>query len=305
MFRTLLVLAMMACIASCAPSAGSVDSFSNKSGNVTILGDMTVTGALRTTSIRSNQLTVDGSISVTNDIESASLNAQKAKVTVLETSVLSSPTGSVQVSGDLNFSDAPISALELDTTVLIQNDVKQWQMVHHDTFDAHADGWNTDERSSCEGSENYHLAGHCKHVGNEVTKTFKNLPAHRLLRLQARYHFLDSWEGESAFAKANGQIVWADSNDASDMHPHALNICGGSHPDRRFSTPIDVTFPHTGDYVEISFGATLDEHPCNESFGVRRRHDLCRLNLCLIVLRSINSCLNQFIPNDVICEKSV
>jgi hypothetical protein len=31
---------------------------------------------------------------------------------------------------------------------------------------------------------------------------------------------------------------------------------------------IDVTLPHNGDSVKLTFGSTLDEEPCNESFGI-------------------------------------
>ncbi len=33
-------------------------------------------------------------------------------------------------------------------------------------------------------------------------------------------------------------------------------------------SPIDVSFPHEKSEVKISFGSTLDEDPCNESFGI-------------------------------------
>jgi hypothetical protein len=31
---------------------------------------------------------------------------------------------------------------------------------------------------------------------------------------------------------------------------------------------IDVTVPHNKTDVKVSFGSTLDEEPCNESFGI-------------------------------------
>jgi len=97
---------------------------------------------------------------------------------------------------------------------------------------------------------------------------FTNLGEHKFVRLQARYHFLDSWEGETAFAKIEDRIVWSEVNDVRGMHPRTLNSCGGEHPDTKISVPIDVTIPHKGDKILISFGSNLDEHPCNESFGV-------------------------------------
>lgn len=49
-----------------------------------------------------------------------------------------------------------------------------------------------------------HLGGHCQTAGTTVRRRFDNLPAHSHLRLRARYHFIDSWEGETAFLQIDG-----------------------------------------------------------------------------------------------------
>jgi len=36
----------------------------------------------------------------------------------------------------------------------------------------------------------------------------------------------------------------------------------------KYFSPIDVTVPHDKSEVKISFGSTLDEDACNESFGI-------------------------------------
>jgi len=151
--------------------------------------------------------------------------------------------------------------------LFFQQDVKQWALKYHDDFEGQIQGWSTNLTSSCDGND-HHLAGHCKEVQDEVKKVFSNLGEHKFIRLQARYHFLDSWEGETAFAKIGDRIVWSDVNDVRGMHPNTLNACGGEHPDTKISVPIDVTIPHNGDSVLVSFGSNLDEHPCNESFGI-------------------------------------
>eukprot|EP00300_Choanocystis_sp_HF-7_P033179 c45474_g1_i1.p1 GENE.c45474_g1_i1~~c45474_g1_i1.p1 ORF type:complete len:277 (+),score=61.19 c45474_g1_i1:41-832(+) len=235
-------------------------------GSVTVLGDMTVTGAVRTTAIRAQSLTIDGSISVTHGISGESLQVSHAQIGSIETVALSSPTGTVRIEGELSLGEAKT---EGTTSVVsfLQQDVRQWALVHHDDFEKDLEGWSTKLVGSCDGND-HHIAGHCNDVNGLVKKTYTGLGEHKFVRLQARYHFLDSWEGETAFAKIGDRIVWQDVNDVRGMHPNALNACGGNHPDMKLSVPIDVTVPHTGDSVEISFGSTLDEHPCNESFGV-------------------------------------
>jgi len=244
------------CVAHKAPAQGQ--------GNVTILGDLTVTGALRTANIRSQSLVVDGSISVTHGVSAESLTTSTASVTVLETSSISSPTGVVSVSGQIAAGDVS-AAGAMRVNSFIQNDVRQWAMIHHEDFEEDVKGWSTNSVSSCDGVD-HHLGGHCNDVDGEIKKTFKGLGTHSYVRIQARYHFLDSWEGETAFAKIGDKIVWTDTNDVRGMD--GPSYCGGPHPDSKLSVPIDVTIRHSGDSVDVSFGSTLDEHPCNESFGI-------------------------------------
>ena len=45
-------------------------------------------------------------------------------------------------------------------------------------------------------------------------------------------------------------------------------LAGGPHPERRWGVPVDVAMPHTGATALIEFGSSLDEHSCDESFGV-------------------------------------
>jgi len=257
MLRLVLGLAVLSCcVALNAPAQGQ--------GNVTILGDLTVTGSLRTSNIRSQSLVVDGSISISHGVSADSLTASTASVTVLETTSISSPTGVVRVSGQI--ATGGISATgPVSATSFIQNDVRQWAMVHHEDFEEEVKGWSSNAVSSCDGVD-HHLGGHCNEVDGEIKKTFNGLGQHTYLRIQARYHFLDSWEGETAFAKIGGKVVWTDTNDIRGID--GPNHCGGSHPDLKLSVPIDVTIRHTGESVDVSFGSTLDEHPCNESFGI-------------------------------------
>merc|ERR1711918_96669 len=108
--------------------------------------------------------------------------------------------------------------------------------------------------------------GHCSTSDKEVVKTVSDLPAHTKLRIVGNFHFIDSWDGETGFAKVNDQIVWADTHDAADGK--GINMCGSDVADGKFSSKIDVTMPHTESFVKLSFGATLDQNACEESFAV-------------------------------------
>jgi len=162
-----------------------------------------------------------------------------------------------------------VTANGLRSSFLEIDGVRQWALHAVEDFEeASIDGWSHGEITECAGQRI--LGGHCiEKQAPELTKTFTNLPAHTQLRVAAKYMFIDSWDGESGFMKIDGNTVWVDThNHATADAKHALNVCGGPAPETKFGTPVYVTVPHTGNSVTISFGATLDEHPCDESFGV-------------------------------------
>ena len=85
------------------------------------------------------------------------------------------------------------------------------------------------------------------------------------LRVGARVHFVDGWEGETAFLQVDGAYAWVDTARA---HPNGLNLAGGPQPDARFGVPVDAVVAHTAPSVLLEIGSTLDEHACDESYGV-------------------------------------
>jgi len=213
---------------------------------------------------------VNGSITVTHAVRTEFLKADGAKVSVVETSTLSSPTGNLILSGNLNMNNVGAAASFLEagsiiTDNLFQHGQKQWSMVSHEDFEATPQGWSFLETSSVGG--NKFLGGHCKTAGTTVSKRFDNLPEHTSLRVSARYHFIDSWEGESSFLKVDDKYAWVDSNDVRNA-PAGINIAGNDSPERKFGTPVDVIVPHTGPSVMLAFGSNLDQDACDESFGI-------------------------------------
>merc|ERR1712072_1337507 len=145
----------------------------NAGGNVTILGDITVTGSLRTSNIRSNSLTVDGSINVVQTISAEQLTTDEASVTVLETPGVSSPTGVIHITGPITSSDASVNTT-LHASSFIQREVRQWALAAHEDFEEKVTGWSSNAVNSCDGTDT-HLAGHCNENEGEVTKTFTGL----------------------------------------------------------------------------------------------------------------------------------
>jgi hypothetical protein len=76
------------------------------------------------------------------------------------------------------------------------------------------------------------LGGHCNFAFTDVTKTFKELKKHSVLKINASFHMLDNWNGEKAYMKINDKIVWSRSGKHSKK---GLNICGGDFNDPAFA----------------------------------------------------------------------
>lgn len=148
--------------------------------------------------------------------------------------------------------------------------VKQWNMFKEEDFSEKAEGWTNDKVSSCSGIEM--MGGYCKLSKGETVKEFTDLPPHEQIRIQANFHFIDAWNGETGYMKLgqsedNMNYFWTDSYN-SFRSEGGINVCGGKWPEGKFSSPIDVVLNHTKDSIRISFGSTLDMDPCVESFGV-------------------------------------
>lgn len=121
--------------------------------------------------------------------------------------------------------------------------------------------------TTCGG--NTFLGGPCTTTGNSVTqKSFNNLPPHTQLRIVAKYLFIDSWDGESAYMKLDDRVAWSEAYDHAAFANKGVNLCGNDTPEGRYMRHIDVTVPHTTANFDLTFGATTDEHACDESFGV-------------------------------------
>jgi len=148
--------------------------------------------------------------------------------------------------------------------------VKQWSLHSFEDFDENQEvnGWSHGQITECAG--HHILGGHCVETSKgQVSKTFGNLPPHSQIRINAKYMFIDSWDGESGYLKVDNNLVWTESyNHAEGDTKHGINLCGNETPERKFGRSIDVTVPHSAESITLVFGATTDEHPCDESFGV-------------------------------------
>jgi len=173
-----------------------------------------------------------------------------------------SPEGHVTVSTEV------FSAENLVASSFSLAGVPQWTMASLDEFSATKPdkaGWFAGDTANptvkCGGLEILTGPSGSAKVPNldSFSKHFENLPKHSQVRIQATVHFIDDWQGETAYMKVNNHVVWTDSHDQRASRGQ-FNVCGNKHyPESRFSVPLDITLPHTGSKLKISFGSTLDK----------------------------------------------
>lgn len=206
-----------------------------------------------------------GSLGV-KSINALNVYSSGVRSNVIMTRGLDAPAGSraITMSGKMRVRGEIKTGVAKANTAMFLQEQQQWGLVQDHHFGEHDHGYKNGEVTEC-GVKMY--GGHCKTSKQEIVKTVSDLPAHKKIRVVANYHFIDSWEGETGFAKINDQIVWADTHDAEGAK--GLSMCGRKDvAEGKFASKIDVTIPHTESFLKLSFGATLDEHACDESYAV-------------------------------------
>ena len=169
--------------------------------------------------------------------------------------------------------------------------LSQWFLARAESFEASCSAWSNCTRTSCgairmlggygafAGGEvppspaqfrrnSAQFSDAARHHRSQVSKLFVRLDTpHTELRLKATFHYIDRWEGASAYARVDSQFVWAESY---TLPPAAegVNLCGGDAPENRFAVAIDAVVPHNSTVANILFGATLDAPATHASWGV-------------------------------------
>jgi hypothetical protein len=234
-----------------------------------INSDFTVTGGITANKFYAESAKISGSTEIGHILKASTIQTNKITSQSVVTDKIISNTGVLTIEADLIINnDVMADTVSMRGTSFVLEGVKQWGLVHHDDFESEKslEGWSDKRTSRCQNGGNTFLGGHCNFSYNEVTKIFKNLPPHDKLKINAAFHMLDSWDGEYAYMKIDDVKVWTKRGQHSP--DKGINICGGDFNDPAFNIPIDVSVPHNKPEVKITFGSTLDEEPCNESFGV-------------------------------------
>ena len=143
---------------------------------------------------------------------------------------------------------------------------KQFQIEYEEVFlDEVGEEWSFKEKSICGGV--FMLGGYELLSEEEIGLEIKGLRKHAEVRVEANFHFIDAWHGESGYMMIDGEYVWTESNDYT-LAKAAINVCGGLYGESKFQSTIDVVVPHTSEDLDVTFGSTLVSAPSLASYGI-------------------------------------
>lgn len=176
---------------------------------------------------------------------------------------------------------------ELSATSVSIGGVQQWSLLDIDTFDEPgspwsastgflaATPWSLNDRSFCSTPHDQFLGGHCLFGASQTSRTYSGMPQHTRVRIRARVHFIDRWNGEAVTLSVGGFPVWSQSHAWCTGFLEQMCVklgvdtCGKSTPDK-LSARAEAMIAHTGPNLEISFASSLpqDTDACETSWGV-------------------------------------
>jgi hypothetical protein len=144
---------------------------------------------------------------------------------------------------------------------------KDWKLIGSDDFNSQEDikGWNFVSTSYCGSSSDLFLGGHCLLSNQIVKKTYNDLPKHTRVLVTANVHFIDDWQGETAYVKIDDKVAWMKSVRSG---PTSINICGGSYGEAAFNVPVIAEIAHDDFSLNLSFETNIERDPCDVSFGI-------------------------------------
>jgi hypothetical protein len=219
--------------------------------STSISGDFEVQGTIRSSSLNVNSIKSDGSILVDSSLSATELSATQGFTDSLSTSLLTSPTGTITVNGNINLFPSPSASSFLQ---------QSWLVAHAEALENSTLGWTGAVLKHCNGLA--YLEGGCKN--RRISRTFE-LPTHRMVRVVGLVHLLDWWQGEKVAVFIDGEKVWGRKGES---FKDGINVCGNEEPDAAVSVRLDVVRQHSRQEIEIWVESELEEGECRASFGV-------------------------------------
>ena len=220
-------------------------------------GDLSVELDTSCNTLYSENITSSGSLVVDSSLVLESVTASYVATETIALSTLKSPSGTIEVYGNVILSPSSSSASFYQTS---------WTVQSHESFSNTSEAWASGTLSKCD--DRHFLQGDC--ASPSVSKQF-SVPEHKYIRLSGSLDLLDVWEGERLEIRVDGRTVWSRTGRTTSS---STTYC--SRKNAGLGIKFDVLAPHTSLTSTISFVSTLQENNCKASFGIKELTVLTR-----------------------------
>lgn len=157
----------------------------------------------------------------------------------------------------------------------IVNTEKDWSLVYFEPFESgKTNGWEgSGILRSCGAGNDFALFHNCQSKSQTLSKKIGVLPAHKELKIQLSFHFLDKWEGEQAYVKLGDHIIWAKTRNwcknifANECLKKGVDVCGNSYPDL-VGQLVSFSMLHKDREIDFEVGSSLPVENCKASWAI-------------------------------------
>lgn len=205
----------------------------------------------------SENITSSGSVVVDSSLVLETVSASYISTETLTLSTLKSPSGTIEVYGNVILSPSSSSTSFYQTS---------WTVQSHESFTNTSETWSSGILSNCD--DRHFLQGDC--ASPSVSKKF-SFSEHNYIRLSGSLDLLDIWEGERLEVKIDGRTVWSRTGRTTSA---STTYC--SRQNAGLGIKFDVLAPHTSLLSTVSFFSTLEGDHCKAAFGIRELTVLTR-----------------------------
>jgi len=156
--------------------------------------------------------------------------------------------------------------------------IPQWSLWSLDTFDDDKEDspeWSLNDHGFCGSPHDSFLGGHCRFAASTTARRYSNLPPHTKVRISARVHFIDNWNGEAVLLVADAAPVWSHAHSWCPLFlewmctKHGIDSCGRDTPDH-LSVKAEAVLEHNASTLDMAFTSNLPHgtDPCYTSWAV-------------------------------------
>ncbi len=154
----------------------------------------------------------------------------------------------------------------------METDGGGWTRVALEDFESPTSGWSSTNTITACGDYGNILGGYCTIAGGTNYKTYGLLGVpHTHTRLDIDYIKIDSWDGEHAYVQLGGVQIYQEQfcfcSQGCGGTCGGDGICGGSW-DEEHKIPVTGSIAHTGNSVQVYGQSTINQDPCDESWGL-------------------------------------